>query len=1035
MPFSARLCNPCLLPADSSILSYVPPRSSSSIKSILRRQFMKKHSIGVQNRSHETHQENSSTRKFPCIKRSNMVHKIKLNNKSQSISKTTNNYDMTIFHDDELNNTGLTMIRRRKKKIPSWAQKDQLQLAIINQVYFHDKNPDDIFGNVLIFGVDSVKPIVKYVGCFKDSRHQRILNGLVKPLTSSSMTIALCIKYCAERDFNFAGLQFRSECYCGNHLPTNIKREDENVDQLNCCSWTCSGQLNETCGGDLCNSIYNVNITARKNSMPAISANLSILPSGCQNNPCGYGGICIANSLTSIPGAYKCQCTPGRIGINCEHLDPCRLPDVCPRGNCLSFPENGSFACQCRSDTCLSEQAICDESKITTLTCKCPPNQYGEQCELSCPCQHGGRCIIQDDNSTALCRCDESRFYGDLCENISPCASQPCYMGGTCVRNGTKFVCKCAPSRIGSQCESNDPCQVNPCIGNSTCYRINDYTYKCVCDQVHTGKNCQDIVPTINRYGLFHSACVRPNDCDISLGLICFPERRCACMDGYTWTIDKEKLHTSGQCEPLNTCLQSPCLNQGQCEQRNGTNDYICRCLPGYAGKNCQIQSRDRSNQCYTGYCLNGGSCYLNNNGQMECYCSPGYMGRYCDIPIGPCFSNPCPHPDSICLNIQDGYVCLCNDNQLLEPYCNMSKYCPGSICNGRGICYNTLDENSYCRCLEPYTGTRCTLIDTCSTEQICHPSATCIPMETGSYCACPPDRTGPTCHEEFWLDPCLSSLTTCLHHGTCTSSSALSLSSSSSQSYKCACTEAYTGSRCEIELPCPSQRCLHNGTCQRNIQFGYFECLCTSDYLGSSCERAIPTTTLQSPCALLPCFNGGSCSEISIGGFVCICLPNFTGLRCEDIITTTTTTTTIITTTITTTIELLLRIHDECKSNPCLNAGSCKPNGVGGFVCECLNGFIGNRCEARVDIASLESSSFSLINLAWIIPICLLLLVVITMLIGFLCCRHSSRHRKGDPVYMCEQTSYPTMGITGHTKYREYSNPGFVISSNIPRE
>ncbi len=83
----------------------------------------------------------------------------------------------------------------------------------------------------------------------------------------------------------------------------------------------------------------------------------------------------------------------------------------------------------------------------------------------------------------------------------------------------------------------------------------------------------------------------------------------------------------------------------------------------------------------------------------------------------------------------------------------------------------------------------------------------------------------------EFWLDPCLSSTTNCLHHGTCTSSP-------SSQSFKCACTEAYTGARCESELPCPSQRCLHDGTCQRNVQFGYFECLCTSGFLGSSCER-----------------------------------------------------------------------------------------------------------------------------------------------------------------------------------------------------
>jgi len=52
---------------------------------------------------------------------------------------------------------------------------------------------------------------MSYAGCFKDSRYQRMLNGLVKPLTSSSMTIALCTNYCAEHGFSFAGLQFRYE--------------------------------------------------------------------------------------------------------------------------------------------------------------------------------------------------------------------------------------------------------------------------------------------------------------------------------------------------------------------------------------------------------------------------------------------------------------------------------------------------------------------------------------------------------------------------------------------------------------------------------------------------------------------------------------------------------------------------------------------------------------------------------------------------------------------------------------------------------
>jgi Notch-like protein len=228
----------------------------------------------------------------------------------------------------------------------------------------------------------------------------------------------------------------------------------------------------------------------------------------------------------------------------------------------------------------------------------------------------------------------------------------------------------------------------------------------------------------------------------------------------------------------------------------------------------------------------------------------------------------------------------------------------------------------------------------------------------------------------EFWLDPCLSSTTTCFHHGTCTSSPALSLSSSSSQPYKCVCTEAYTGSRCEMELPCPFQRCLHNGTCQRNAQFGYFECLCTSNYLGSSCERgffsekiknrfllfynlsfylAIRITAPPSPCGILPCFNGGTCSVTSVGGFACVCLPKFTGQRCEDLVTTMMTTTTASShpppppppLPLTTTGQIV-RQTDACQNNPCLNAGSCILNGVGGFICQCLNGFVGNRCEAR---------------------------------------------------------------------------------------
>jgi hypothetical protein len=46
-----------------------------------------------------------------------------------------------------------------------------------------------------------------------------------------------------------------------------------------------------------------------------------------------------------------------------------------------------------------------------------------------------------------------------------------------------------------------------------------------------------------------------------------------------------------------------------------------------------------------------------------------------------------------------------------------------------------------------------------------------------------------------------------------------------------------------------------------------------------------------------------------------------------------------------------------------------------------------------------------------------------------------SSMFRKEEPIYMFDQGPYPTTAITGHTKYREYSNPGFILSSNMSRE
>ncbi|KAH6918266.1 WSC domain-containing protein [Coprinopsis sp. MPI-PUGE-AT-0042] len=90
----------------------------------------------------------------------------------------------------------------------------------------------------------AILPVVdewKFVGCYKDGSPRRLqhLGG-----SSGSRTVGKCLEVCAAGQFILGGLEYGSECYCGNSIlyDHGILPESE-------CGMPCSGNSSTTCGG------------------------------------------------------------------------------------------------------------------------------------------------------------------------------------------------------------------------------------------------------------------------------------------------------------------------------------------------------------------------------------------------------------------------------------------------------------------------------------------------------------------------------------------------------------------------------------------------------------------------------------------------------------------------------------------------------------------------------------------------------------------------------------------------------------------
>ncbi|CAH1777875.1 unnamed protein product, partial [Owenia fusiformis] len=471
--------------------------------------------------------------------------------------------------------------------------------------------------------------------------------------------------------------------------------------------------------------------------------------SPCSSNPCKNGATC-----NIIENGYMCTCLPDYTGRHCETYIPNCPPHYYGPG-CSVFCfatnscEGGHYACDPTSGAklCLPGWS----SPEINCTLKETPPPVDPDCPDARPCSNG-QCF----NKTCCCI---DNWTGAFCEvPITPCTSNPCLNGGTCITSENEYRCECLPGYTGSNCESfiascppnyyGPRCEVY-CLAADDCERghytcdPNTGTKDCLPNWYGTDCKVRNLPPILDPECPDIGVCLNFGQCH---------QKTCCCTPGFT----------GSRCEtPISACNSEPCQNLASCQPSES--GYQCLCRDGYTGVHCESYL-----SCISQPCQNGGTCLQNPDGGYRCACPEGYTGINCSVPPSGCppgYYNP-PECNTYCApqdSCENGhYTCdrttgarICNPgwSSITENDCKFRTVPPiyDPECPIPAGCVNGFCFNQSCCCHDHYTGVLCeTIIDYCISRPCfnggtCHPekgrfTCQCLPQYTGTYCELPLD-------------------------------------------------------------------------------------------------------------------------------------------------------------------------------------------------------------------------------------------------------------------------------------------------------